>query len=134
LPVKRRLRDTFWKSFKDGEQWKPDAYWKARVLGGLIKHYAGAASQVDIRKTDASAGEYTQIYLCVIESASTGDTYVLNPKTATSIYTEEYTTDSTKIWFGRDTTLRFDGCTGWAKCGLLIEVVKIDEETGEFLA
>lgn len=133
MPVKRRLRQFLWKVLKgvSNEQWKPDWPWMARVLGGTITHYCGLASSLDIRKTGTTIGE--GIYLCAIQPGTDDETFGINPITVTSDYYEEYTTDSTKIWFSNKDTLRFAGCTG-SKIALYIEMIKLDEETGEFLA
>jgi len=134
MPVKRRLHDFLWKVLKGGatsEQWKPDFPWMARVLGGIITHYCGEASTLDVRKTGTTTGE--GIYLCSIMPGIDDETFGLNPLTVTSDYREEYTIDSTTIWFSNKDTLRFSGCTG-SKVSLYIEVIKLDETTGEFLS
>ena len=61
-------------------------------------------------------------------------TYVLNPKAiTTACEIAHYMTDSKDVWFTSKMVLNGGSATGW-KAKVIIEVKKIDPDTGAVLA
>ena len=128
---KKRLRQFIPIRLKPDEKFQPGVDEEARVLGGWIAHVLNTSSVLTLRKTGTSDAH---VLICHIDDLISTAAFAINPKgTPTSDYTEEQTIDSTQIPFNNKLYVHFAGGSG-SSALLVIEIVKIDPETGERLA
>jgi len=115
----------------DTQTWNPDAGTEARILAGAIYNVTGTASILRLR--DNKARETVTVFFYGLGAAKTG-WYTLNPVGYVATCTNcEQMSDTKDAWFGMPFGLHFSGAaTAFAR--VLVEIVKLDPETGAHLA
>jgi len=114
-----------------GKDWAPSGDEEARIIGGYYSHVTGTDSSFILCPRDAATA-YEWLGL-VLSTEGTCASYAVCPKTVPSSYSEERTSDLSNLWFGSDLRVKFSGGTA-SFVRVILEIVKIDPETGAHLA
>lgn len=109
---------------------KPDANEEWKIKGGYINHITGTTSTLALFKREPKTVIFAPLF--VVDTAIASMNFALNCVPNTNI-TEELTCDTKDIPINQYIEIGFAGGSG-AKATLIIEVTKIDVDTGEKLA
>jgi len=110
---KRRL---FYQTLRNGEKIGPSDGRRWRIISGYIIHVTGTVSAIYARDDQGNI----IAYLMAIPTGTGSASFALNPITVVNTITEEWTTDTTKLWIIKNWDFYFTGDAA-AYCYLIIE-------------
>jgi len=130
---KQRLRYLLIKTLKTGDHFRPGPDEEARLLGARVNHIAATESTLALVQGPLSTGTVFFCYHCAPSSTCT-DSFTIPPALPTTAKQDEEDVGAGKdVWFTHNLGIWFNG-DATAAAHVIIEVVKIDPETGERLA